>query len=121
MRVVADITGVTPRFFRPPQGLRVPPLRDALASMAPSPTCVTWTVRGLDTIARSPEAILARIVPALAPGAIIALHDGTGFGGSSRRGSTVQALRRILVLARERGLSCVTVEQLLLPENRPAP
>jgi peptidoglycan/xylan/chitin deacetylase (PgdA/CDA1 family) len=116
MRAITEITGQRPRFFRPPQGLRVPTLREALASLAEPPTCVTWTVRGLDTIARSPDAIVARIARRLAPGAIVALHDGTGFGGGHRRDATVDALRRLLSFARDRGLSCVTLDRMLAPD-----
>jgi peptidoglycan-N-acetylglucosamine deacetylase len=112
---VARITGSAPRYFRPPQGIRVPMLRDALEEQSARPACVTWSVRGIDTVARSADAIVARIAHRLAPGAIVALHDGTEFGGLRSRAPTVRALPMLLGLARERGLSCVRLDDLLAP------
>ena len=37
---------------------------------------VGWTVRGLDTVSRDVEAVAARIMRRLKPGAIILLHEG---------------------------------------------
>ena len=116
IRAVAEITGNPPRFFRPPQGLRVPTLRGAFGLLADAPTCVTWTVRGLDTIASSAGPVVARVRRRLGPGAIVALHDGTGFGGGSRREATLEATRQILALARAQGLDCVTLDELLMQE-----
>lgn len=110
---IERIVGSRPRLFRPPQGLRVPTLRDALAGLAATPTCVTWTVRGLDTVTRSAASITKRVERKLAPGAIIALHDGTGFGGLGDRIGTVEALRKLLVAAEAKGLACVRLDDLL--------
>jgi peptidoglycan/xylan/chitin deacetylase (PgdA/CDA1 family) len=110
---VEKITGVRPRFFRPPQGLRVPTLRDALAVLGSPPACVTWTVRGMDSVARSAESIVARIEKGLTPGSIITLHDGTAFGGLASRAPTVSALRELLAATEARGLRCVRLDELL--------
>lgn len=111
---IERITGDRPLYFRPPQGLRVPTLRDALAKLPSPPACVTWTARGMDTVARSPEAIIARLTKALVPGAILTLHDGTAFGGLKSRAPTVAALKTLLEGARERGLKCVRLDELLV-------
>lgn len=110
---VERITGERPVYFRPPQGLRVPTLRDALSKIASPPVCVTWTARGMDTVTRSPEKIVERLTKALVPGAILTLHDGTAFGGLRTRAATVTALRALLATARERGLACVRLDELL--------
>jgi peptidoglycan/xylan/chitin deacetylase (PgdA/CDA1 family) len=110
---VERVVGTRPRYFRPPQGLRVPPLREALASLGAPVSCVTWTVRGLDTVTRSAAAIAARVERGLGPGAIVTLHDGSSLGGYRDRTATIEALRTVLRSCRERGLTCVRLDELL--------
>ncbi len=113
IEAVARATGTTPRYFRPPQGLRIPTLRDALGELASPPICVTWTARGLDTMSSSSDAIVRRLAPSMKDGAILTLHDGTGLGGSRDREPTLLALEKLLVLAGEKGLRCVRLDELL--------
>lgn len=110
--VVSRILGAPPWLFRPPQGLRTPLLRDALASH-PELLCVTWTERGLDAMGRAAGRIVARLAPAVRAGAILTLHDGAGLGGSLDRTPTVEALAELLALAEERGLACVSLAEAL--------
>ncbi|MSP26859.1 MAG: polysaccharide deacetylase family protein [Myxococcales bacterium] len=112
---VVRITGRAPRWFRPPQGLRVPTLRDALARAGASVSCVTWSVRGMDATSRSAEAIVARVAKGLERGAIITLHDGRGLGGTNDRTPTLNALAELLTMAKARDLACVTLDTLLAP------
>jgi peptidoglycan/xylan/chitin deacetylase (PgdA/CDA1 family) len=118
--VVRKITGSAPRWFRPPQGLRVPTLRDALARVKSATSCVTWSVRGIDATSRSSDAIVARVAKGLRRGAIVTLHDGRGFGGTNDRTPTLSALEQLLPMIDARGLSCVTLDALL-PEEDAAP
>jgi peptidoglycan/xylan/chitin deacetylase (PgdA/CDA1 family) len=111
IEAVAAITGASPRLFRPPQGLRTPLLRDALAPLD-GLVCVTWTERGLDAMGRAASAIVRRLEGALRPGAILTLHDGAGLGGTDDRRPTVEALEVLLDLARARGLRCVSLAGL---------
>jgi peptidoglycan/xylan/chitin deacetylase (PgdA/CDA1 family) len=111
---VEAATGVRPKLFRPPQGLRTPLLRDALARL-PGLVCVTWTERGLDAIGRSADAIVRRLDPAVRPSAILTLHDGAGLSGTMDRGPTVEALERLLALAALRRLRCVSLAELENP------
>lgn len=110
--VVTRITGSAPRLFRPPQGLRTPLLRDALAGMKEL-VCVTWTERGLDAMGRPASKIVTRLAPEVRAGAILTLHDGAGLGGSRDRSPTVDALAELLPLARERGLACVSLAEVV--------
>jgi len=71
---LADITGTPPRFFRAPAGLRNPFLAPVLQAL--DLRLVSWTRRGFDTQARTPEAVLKRLVHRLAGGDILLLHDG---------------------------------------------
>lgn len=108
---VARITGSAPRLFRPPQGLRTPLLRDALAPFDHL-VCVTWTERGLDAMGRAARSIVRRLEGSVRPGAILTLHDGAGLGGTDDRSPTVEALATLLAMARARGLRCVSLADL---------
>jgi peptidoglycan/xylan/chitin deacetylase (PgdA/CDA1 family) len=107
-RAVEAITGARPTLFRPPQGLRTPFLRDVMA-LLPHLICVTWSARGLDAMGRTAERIVARLLPALQPGAIITLHDGGGLGGTTDRTPTLTALPQLLATLEARGLTCVAL------------
>jgi peptidoglycan-N-acetylglucosamine deacetylase len=111
IEAIAKITGAAPRLFRPPQGLRTPLLRDALRPLEDL-VCVTWTERGLDAMGRPANAIIARLEPRVAPGAILTLHDGKGLGGSHDRSPTIEALGVLLDRARERNLRCIDLAGL---------
>ena len=106
--VVAGILARRPALFRPPQGLRTPCFASGWRRTR-GLTCVTWSVRGLDSLPTTAAKIVARIVPRLAPGAIVTLHDGTGLGGGTDRQPTVDALAAILAACVARGLRCVAL------------
>jgi len=62
------------RFFRAPAGLKnlfVHPELDRRGLQL-----IGWTVRGLDTVKRDPEAVAARILEGSKGGAILVLHEG---------------------------------------------
>jgi peptidoglycan/xylan/chitin deacetylase (PgdA/CDA1 family) len=106
--VVAGILPAPPTLFRPPQGLRTPNFASGWRRTH-GLTCVTWSVRGLDSRPTTAAAIVARVAPRLAPGAIVTLHDGTGLGGSRDRAPTLAALATILDECKTRGLRCVAL------------
>jgi peptidoglycan/xylan/chitin deacetylase (PgdA/CDA1 family) len=106
--VVAGILAVRPTLFRPPQGLRTPSFASGWRRTR-GQVCVTWSVRGLDSLRTTAAAITRRVARGLGPGAIVALHDGTGLGGSHDRAPTLAALPEILAACRRRGLRCVAL------------
>lgn len=106
---VGDIVGRRPALFRPPQGLRTPTFASGWRRTR-GLVCVTWTVRGLDSLATTADAIVARVTRRLAPGAIVALHDGTGLGGARDRRPTLAALDAILAACQARRLACVALD-----------
>lgn len=108
--VVGGILARRPTLFRPPQGLRTPLFSSAWRTLRGF-ACVTWSVRGLDSLPTTASAIVRRIENRLEPGAIIALHDGTGFGGGSDREPTITALPTLLAACRRRGLRCVALAE----------
>lgn len=106
--VVAGLVPNSPTLFRPPQGLRTPMFGSAWRRLR-GLTCVTWSVRGLDSFATTSAQIVARISPHLEPGAIVTLHDGGGLGGGTDRVPTIAALTTLLDECATRGLRCVAL------------
>ncbi len=72
--IIAEACGSRPRYFRAPCGLRGPLLDRVLARL--DLRLVSWTRRGLDTVARTPEPVLARLAHRAGAGDILLLHDG---------------------------------------------
>lgn len=108
--VVAGILPESPTLFRPPQGLRTP-LFGSGWKRTRGLTCVTWSVRGLDSFQTTEKAIVERVSKGLERGAIVTLHDGTGLGGGRDRQPTVAALGTLLDVCKARGLRCVTLAE----------
>ncbi|MEP6608053.1 MAG: polysaccharide deacetylase family protein [Burkholderiaceae bacterium] len=112
-KALTDITGVAPKFFRAPFGIRTPLTEPALARLGLR--CVAWNVRSLDSIDRHSARVAARIIRRLAPRAIILMHDGKE--GRRRRvteqPSVLGALPLLLASMRERGLCSVTLRSAL--------
>lgn len=57
-------------------------LRSALA--ARNLQCVGWSVRSGDSLSRRPEAVVAKVLRQLRPGAIILLHEGPSMAPAVR-------------------------------------
>ena len=75
--VLRDITGHEPRLFRAPVGHVNPFVHRATARRGLR--IVGWSARGFDGVDRhatNPEAVAARVLDGLRPGAIILLHEG---------------------------------------------
>ena len=111
---LARITGIRPRFFRPPAGLRSPLLEPVLQRRGLR--LASWTRRGLDTLSGDAERVLARLTRHLGAGDILLLHDGHAARG--RRGEPVvlEVLPRLLRLLHSQGLQAVTLREWL-PET----
>jgi peptidoglycan/xylan/chitin deacetylase (PgdA/CDA1 family) len=112
---VAAVEAVVPEtrltLFRPPQGLRTPLFGSAWKQFARAGfVCVTWSVKALDSFATTADKIVARVTPRLEPGAIVAMHDGTGLGGGHDRTPTIAALDRLLTTCEARGLRCIALD-----------
>lgn len=106
-RSIADITGVAPRFFRAPAGLRNVFLQGALERQRL--TLVSWTRRGFDTVRRDPRSVAARLVRNLAAGDILLLHDGHAARTQAGMPVIVEALPIVVAAMRERSLVPVTL------------
>lgn len=97
-------TGVRPRCFRPPVGIKNPFLPGALAERGL--VCIGWSARGRDCISRDPARVVERVMSRLKPGAIILMHEGP----NACRQVRVEAIARLLNALSERGFTCVVPE-----------
>lgn len=105
-QVLADITGIPPRWFRAVVGMSNPFVAATLK--AHGLARVAWTARGFDAVASDPLQVVARIERGLAPGAIVLLHENAGHGRS------VEVLAALLPRLQALGYRAVlpeTVEQ----------
>jgi peptidoglycan/xylan/chitin deacetylase (PgdA/CDA1 family) len=112
---VAAVTGLeTKPLYRPPIGLKSPPL--ARAAFRKGLTLVTWSLHSHDSRTADPQAISERVLQKVRPGDIVVMHDGHDLP-SRHRPAGAQALPAILEGLREKGLECVTVSELLQGER----
>jgi peptidoglycan-N-acetylglucosamine deacetylase len=110
--VIVDVTGVRPRFARPPCGVRTPAyFRTARALGLQT---VQWTLAGFDWQRHMAARIAHDVLRGVAAGAIILLHDGDSENRSDR-GATVAALPLIIEGLKERGLRVAPLAQLIEP------
>jgi peptidoglycan/xylan/chitin deacetylase (PgdA/CDA1 family) len=108
---VEAATGVYPRFFRPPNGLRSPWLMQTLKR--DSLTAITWDDAAGDWDPMAPDEIVRRTVARAHPGSIILLHDGMNLQLHPDQTQTVEALPGIIRELRSQGYEFVTVPELL--------
>jgi len=104
---IADATGILPRYFRAPFGIRNPLLEPALAALGLR--YVSWTRRGFDTVATDADKVFDRLARALAPGDVLLLHDSAGGPARNADRTVLAALRALLRRLEERGLKSVTL------------
>lgn len=71
--LIARATGEPPRWFRPPYGVTTPHIGLAVRRMQYQ--TIGWSVRSLDTVVKSPEVLLGRVMKQVRGGDIILLHD----------------------------------------------
>jgi peptidoglycan/xylan/chitin deacetylase (PgdA/CDA1 family) len=70
---LTKVTGIRPRFFRPPVGLRNPLLDPVLKRLGLQ--LASWTRRGFDTIEGNSQVVLAKLLKDLKAGDVLLLHD----------------------------------------------
>ncbi|HET8630253.1 MAG TPA: polysaccharide deacetylase family protein [Thermomicrobiales bacterium] len=110
-RQIAAVTGVSPRFFRPPLGIHTPwQLRRVRRR---GMVAVQWSADADDPHRPGADVIARRILDAATPGAIVLLHDGEGTSAAPDRSQTVAALPATIRGLRARGLAIVPLGDLL--------
>jgi len=89
------------RWFRAPVGIKHFLLPRALSSRGLH--CVGWSIRSGDAFGRRPEAVVARVIRQLHPGAIVLVHEGRTVPSSIR----VTAIAQLLDALAARHYRCV--------------
>lgn len=106
---IAAVTGVAPRFFRAPAGLRNPLLEPVLARFGLQ--LASWTRRGFDTVNHDADVVLGKLTRRLGAGDILLLHDG--HAGRTRAGEPVvfEVLPRLLAAVAAAKLRPITLRE----------
>jgi len=109
-RVIEEVTGTSPRLFRPPYGGRWFGMREVQRELGL--TGVMWTCIGMDWKWPA-ERVVARLLKAAKNGAIFCLHDGRGASPNADISNTIEAVRLLVGELKERGFRFETVSEML--------
>ncbi len=109
--ILTAMTGIRPRFFRAPAGLRNPFLDPVLTRLDLRLT--SWTRRGFDTRNSNVDSVCARLLRGLSGGDILLLHDGNAARTDKGKAVILEALPRLLSAAAIAGLRPVTLQSVL--------
>ena len=109
--ILATLTGVPPRFFRAPAGLRNPFLAQVLARL--DLRLASWTRRGFDTRCSDADAVCARLLRGLSAGDILLLHDGNAARTRNNSAVILEILPCVLEAIAAAGLRPVTLPSVL--------
>jgi peptidoglycan/xylan/chitin deacetylase (PgdA/CDA1 family) len=108
---IEAVTGLVPRFFRAPAGLRNPFLDPVLTRLELQ--LASWTRRGFDTVSRDPDAVLGKLTRHLGGRDILLLHDGHPGRHPSGRPIIFDVLPRLLSAVSAAGLRTITLRSAL--------
>jgi len=95
-------TGKKNTIFRPPFGVTNPNIAKAIKQL--NLQAIGWSIRSLDTVAKSPEKVYQKIKKNLKKGAIILLHDTSDL--------TLVVLEQLLQTLKENQIKTITITQL---------
>ncbi len=98
-----NLTGVKPKFFRPPYGVINPNLKKAIQEG--NYITVGWSVRSMDTVITDEKKLLRKINKSIAPGAVFLFHDTSK--------ATVDILPAFIKHVKELGYNFVRLDKLL--------
>jgi peptidoglycan/xylan/chitin deacetylase (PgdA/CDA1 family) len=108
-RALREAAGVEARFYRPPYGRFSDDSYGACRALALEP--VYWSAWGTDWETISAERIAELVIPDLAAGVVILLHDSCRYSHRPSARPTVDALPLIATAAAERGLPFLTLAE----------
>lgn len=101
--VAEKVTGLRPKFFRPPYGVMNPNLKKAIIKGNYTP--IGWNMRSFDTIAKNPEKLLAKLKKSIRPGKIYLFHDSIEV--------TANILDQFLQEVKSQGYTVVALDKVL--------
>jgi peptidoglycan-N-acetylglucosamine deacetylase len=111
---IEDATGISPRLFRAPYGMRWFGLRRAQRRLGL--LGVMWTTIGVDW--KWPAGRVARrLLEGAMNGAIFCLHDGRAVEPDPDIGVTLEAVRRVAPVLLDQGFHFEKVSEILCPTN----
>lgn len=110
-QTLAELSGRSPRFFRPPAGLRSP-LLDPLLRRARL-QLVSWTRRGFDTVSSDGGKVLHRLTHHVGAGDILLLHDGHAARTAAGIPVVLEVLPAMLRQLKERQLQPIRLDEAL--------
>lgn len=108
--MISQACGVSPRFFRPPAGMRSPLLDPVLHDLGLR--LVSWTRRGFDT-RHQPQRVSEKLIRGLAAGDVLLLHDGQSARTPAGVPVVLEVLPRVLDAAARAGLAPVTLHHAI--------
>ncbi|HEV8506574.1 MAG TPA: polysaccharide deacetylase family protein [Chitinophagaceae bacterium] len=100
---IQEVTGLSPKFFRPPYGVTNPMLAKAVKDVGQ--VTIGWSIRSFDTITTSDKKLFKRVTNKLQAGDIILFHD--------RCQATIEILPDLLVYIKNRGLKVEPLDKLI--------
>ena len=104
-RSIREVTGVAPRWFRPPGGRMDPTVLDEAERVGMN--LVLWDVDPQDWRRPDADRMLTVMLSGIRPGSVVLLHDGGG-----DRSQTIAVLPRLIRELKARGYLIVTLDQL---------
>lgn len=110
-KVLSEISGQTPRFFRPTAGLRNASLQPVLAHCGLR--LCSWSKRGFDTRNGEADAVFASLTHGLKGGDILLLHDGNAARDMDGKPVILDVLPRLLNNIKQGGLRTVTLQSAI--------
>jgi len=121
VKVLTDILQKRPRFYRPPWGIFN--LWTGLAARRHSLIPVVWSLYVAEwSRATTAQSIYVDAMQSARPGTVLLLHDAAGPGSRPDAPAVVaRALPRLITGLRRRGLSLVSLSELLAPMERGLP
>jgi peptidoglycan/xylan/chitin deacetylase (PgdA/CDA1 family) len=106
---LTNITGVVPKFFRAPAGLRNMFLAPVLSRL--NLQLAHWSIRAYDTKVKNQEKVSTKLLSGLKPGAILLLHDGNAARTKSGEPMILAVLPKLIEAAKQQNLRFVTLTQ----------
>ena len=104
-----EVTGAAARFYRPPYGRFSDGSYEAC--LAHGLEAVYWSAWGTDWETISPERIAELVIPDLAPGSVVLLHDSPRYSHRPSARPTAEALPLIAASAAKLDLPCLTLSE----------